>query len=53
MRPGEINGDTYWFISREEFEAAIEADEFLEYEINHKVAYYGTKKTEVDIGIEK
>lgn len=52
MRPGEVNGDAYWFITREEFEASIEAGEFLEYEINHKVAYYGTKKTEVDKGIE-
>lgn len=53
MRPGEINGDSYWFISREEFEEAIKKWEFLEYEINHKTAYYGTKKTEVDIGLKK
>jgi guanylate kinase len=48
MRPGEENGDQYWFISKEEFEIAIEQNDFLEYEINHKVAYYGTKKSEVD-----
>lgn len=47
MRPWEVNGDTYWFISREEFEKWIENNEFLEYEINHKVAYYGTKMSEV------
>lgn len=53
MRPGEIDGDTYWFISREEFEESIEKNEFLEYELVHKVAYYGTKKTEVDACLEK
>jgi len=51
MRPGEVNGDVYYFITREEFEDAIEKSEFLEYEVNHKVAYYGTKKTEVDAGL--
>lgn len=52
MRPGEVNGDSYWFIGIEEFKDAIEKWEFLEYEINHKTAYYGTKKTEVDAGLE-
>ncbi len=51
MRPGEVNGDTYWFISKEDFEKAIEKNNFLEYEINHKVAYYGTKKSEVEQGL--
>jgi len=52
MRPGEIDGDIYHFISKENFEQAIENNEFLEYEINHKVAYYGTKKSDVDTGLE-
>lgn len=52
MRPGEKNGDTYWFITKQDFETAIENNEFLEYEINHKVAYYGTKKSDVDIWLE-
>ena len=51
MRPGEKNGDTYHFISRSEFEIAIEKNDFLEYEINHKIAYYGTKKSEVEDGL--
>lgn len=51
MRPGEINGDTYWFITKEEFEHGISQNDFLEYEINHKVAYYGTKKSEVEQGL--
>lgn len=53
MRPWEVNGDVYWFISKEEFEKSIENDEFLEYEINHKVAYYGTKKSDIDIGLDE
>lgn len=52
MRPGEENGDQYWFISKQEFESGIENNEFLEYEINHKVAYYGTKKSDVDAGLK-
>ena len=47
MRPWEVNGDIYWFISKEDFEEWIENNEFLEYEINHKIAYYGTKNSEV------
>ena len=52
MRPGEVDGDQYWFISKEGFEQGIQNNEFLEYEINHKIAYYGTKKSEVDAGIK-
>jgi len=48
MRPWEVNGDIYHFISKEEFEESIQENDFLEYEINHKVAYYGTKKSEVE-----
>ena len=43
MRPGEENGDQYWFIEKSDFEAAIDKNEFLEYELVHKIAYYGTK----------
>ncbi len=52
MRPGEVNGDIYHFISKEEFEDGIKRNDFLEYEVNHKVAYYGTKKSEVVAGLE-
>jgi guanylate kinase len=52
MRPGEENGDQYWFVSKEDFETGIQNNDFLEYEINHKVAYYGTKKSDVDSGLE-
>ncbi len=53
MRPGEKNGDVYYFISKDEFETAIQNNEFLEYELVHKVAYYGTKKWEIDLGLKQ
>ena len=47
MRPWEVDGDIYYFISEEEFKASIEAEEFLEYAFVHQTAYYGTKKADV------
>lgn len=47
MRPGEKSGDQYWFISQEDFETAIQRNDFLEYEWVHKAGYYGTKQREV------
>lgn len=43
-RPGEVEGETYFFISKEEFRAKIEAGDFLEYAIVHGGNYYGTLK---------
>ncbi|MBP7819267.1 guanylate kinase [Candidatus Gracilibacteria bacterium] len=47
MRPGEIAGDVYHFISKAEFQAKIAADEFLEYAIVHGDNYYGTLKSQI------
>lgn len=42
-RPGEVDGKTYHFVSRPEFEALIAADAFIEYaEFNGNL--YGTSK---------
>lgn len=46
-RPGEIHGQDYYFLSREEFERRIAAGEFLEYEDVHG-NLYGTLRTVVD-----
>lgn len=43
MRPGDIEGKTYNFISKEEFEKLIQEDYFLEY-ANYVDKYYGTPK---------
>ena len=41
-RPGEIDGETYLFISHEEFDRRIEAGEFLEWAEVHGGNRYGT-----------
>lgn len=53
IRPGEANGDMYWFIDLEEFQRGIHKHEFLEYEVNHKIAYYGTKYADVEEWLSK
>jgi guanylate kinase len=45
-RPGEIEGEDYYFLSREEFEKRIAAQGFLEYALVHD-HYYGTPKAVV------
>jgi len=41
MRPGEVDGEDYFFTSREEFESMIDNDQFLEY-ADVFGNYYGT-----------
>lgn len=43
-RPGDEEGKTYHFVSKEEFEKMIEQGDFYEYDIHHN-NYYGTSKT--------
>ena len=43
-RPGDEEGKTYHFVSKEEFEKMIEKGDFYEYDIHHN-NYYGTSKT--------
>ena len=42
-RPGEVNGENYFFATREEFEKMVENDELLEHAFVH-TNYYGTPK---------
>ena len=53
MRVGEENGRDYFFVSHQEFEKLIEADEFLEFAIVHG-NFYGTSlnriKAEIELG---
>ncbi|MEJ7832795.1 MAG: guanylate kinase [Nocardioides sp.] len=47
-RPGEVDGVHYWFLSDEEFDQMIEADELLEWAVVHQAARYGTPRRPVD-----
>jgi guanylate kinase len=47
-RPGEIEGEDYYFISKEEFARRIEAGEFLEYATVHSHSYGTLRSTVVN-----
>ena len=47
-RKHEEEGKDYFFITKEEFEAKINNDEFLEYAVVHNNQYYGTPKTKIE-----
>jgi guanylate kinase len=47
MRPGERDGDDYFFLSRDEFERRRDAGEFLEW-ASYAGELYGTLKSEID-----
>ena len=48
MREGETDGESYHFLSTEEFMQRVENDEFIEYEEVYPGRYYGTLHSEVD-----
>ena len=47
IRPGEVNGKDYYFVSKEEFEEKINRNEFLEY-AEFVGNYYGTPLDKVN-----
>lgn len=47
-RDHEVDGKDYYFMSKEEFEAKIAANQFIEYEEVYKGQYYGTLFSEVE-----
>lgn len=46
-REGEVEGEVYLFVSKDEFEERIERGDFLEYAIVHGTNYYGTLKESI------
>ncbi len=51
MRPGDVEGGTYHFVSKEEFEQRLAGGEFYEYDVHHN-NYYGTSKKLLNEKIE-
>ena len=47
IRPKEVDGKDYYFVTRDEFEKKIENDDFLEYACVRYGEYFGTPKKEV------
>lgn len=43
-RPGEVDGEVYHFVSKEDFQERMANDEFLEWAVVHGENYYGTLK---------
>lgn len=52
MRPGDVANETYYFISRDEFEQRIKNNEFLEYAL-YNGNYYGTPKEHIEDKLTK
>lgn len=50
-RPGEVNGQHYFFMSQEEFDQTVAEGGFLEHAVVHGRASYGTPKAPVEKAI--
>jgi len=48
QRPGEKDGEHYYFVSATRFEELVRADELLEWALVHGSHYYGTPRAPVD-----
>ncbi len=51
-RPGEIDGTTYHFFSREDFQKKMEKGDFVEWACVHGDHFYGTLKSEIFPALE-
>ena len=47
MRPGEHDGEHYWFLSPQDFERRVQAGDFLEH-VTYAGNRYGTLRSEID-----
>ena len=46
-RPGEVDGEVYHFVDKDEFMKKIDAGDFLEWAVVHGENYYGTLKDSI------
>ena len=50
-RPGEVDGESYYFVTKEKFQDMIAHEEFLEYDA-HMNNYYGTPEAQLNEKLE-
>lgn len=50
-RPGEVDGEHYYFLSDEQFDAMVEQGAFLEWAVVHNAYRYGTPRPPIDQAI--
>ncbi|QEO10119.1 guanylate kinase [Protaetiibacter larvae] len=50
-RPGEVDGEHYYFVTDEDFDAMIERGDFLEYATVHNASRYGTPRPPIDAAL--
>ncbi|NDC19641.1 MAG: guanylate kinase, partial [Microbacteriaceae bacterium] len=50
-RPGEVHGESYYFVSNEEFDHMIRDGELLEYAVVHGQNRYGTPRKPVEAAL--
>ncbi len=53
IRPGEVDGENYYFLTVEEFQRRIDAGDFLEWIQQDGGRYYGTLKAEIIDRLER
>jgi len=51
-RPGEVHGESYYFVSNEEFDQMIRKGELLEHAVVHGQNRYGTPREPVEAALE-
>jgi guanylate kinase len=52
MRNGEVNGQTYNFVTEEKFKEMIQNNLLLEWALVHQKAYYGTDKQTIEKALQ-
>lgn len=52
LRPGEYDGVDYYYLTAEQFQTAIQHDEFLEYAQVHHAYNYGTRKADLEKALQ-
>ena len=50
-RPGEVDGESYYFVTREKFQDMIDRNEFVEYDA-HMDNFYGTPEAQLNEKLE-